>query len=470
MSWSIFYLEMQAHMVKQTLAEFPSGKKAIKKFAAKTVVNKTLDSIIDLTAFATAFCDAYDKAVKTGKTLIGGVPVSSGNKKIMLSTLILLMKQSKNSGKKLDKTLLQICGKAVLAYWAGASLSKFPPPKIPCIGAVTNISTIKAIAIFPGVWTPIIVGPQNSFDPFLLSFIASAMLHSLTIAGFFQCNCQYPPPAPPAVGLLPWVGYFVAPPTLKGPMGVRSLVASTIKTKVLGIKNTANFYKGVAQFALKNGKYVLGAAALGGLGFLGVRNLQQNQKNKKRKEILEKRQKKLAELLAKQKEFKNNFSLQRDLTIGNEAQRIASEAFLNNAKISKSDVEIIDDSEIYERPKTDKQKIKDGDIKKKVDKIENTTKEDVKKINNFKKSMADVSKKETGNLTNIIPKSLPAENVEFIQNAFSDAYDKIMDSSLSNLEKIDLFDYITKITVTGGTITDVEALIKNKKEINKTEG
>ena len=106
MSWSIFYLEMQAHMVRQTIRHnIPpaSGARGLIKFA----VNKKFEQIIDLKAFADAFCDAYDKTVKTGKTLIGGVPVASGNKKIMKVVLIAKMMQAKNSGKKLDKTLLE---------------------------------------------------------------------------------------------------------------------------------------------------------------------------------------------------------------------------------------------------------------------------------------------------------------------------------------------------------------------------
>jgi hypothetical protein len=50
-----------------------------------------------------------------------------------------------------------------------------------------------------------------SISPFLLNFIISASVHLLTVGGLFTCNCTYPPPAPPAPGVLPWAGYFVKP-------------------------------------------------------------------------------------------------------------------------------------------------------------------------------------------------------------------------------------------------------------------
>ena len=52
---------------------------------------------------------------------------------------------------------------------------------------------------------------MGSVSPWLLNFILSASVHLLTVGGLFTCTCQYPPPAPPAPGILPWAGYFIKP-------------------------------------------------------------------------------------------------------------------------------------------------------------------------------------------------------------------------------------------------------------------
>lgn len=204
-SWTDFYI----NVTNQQLARSFQIKKQLKKQAGKQVAG--LEFIItaaDAWWFANVITDEYDKLIKNGKTLIGGVAVESGNKRLMalLLTRLLISTQKNPKG-----DLLLAIGPAVLAYWTGAKLKKFPAPTMPCIGSVKNINTITALALFPGVWSPSGMGPQGSNGPFLLNFILSAAIHLLTVGGFFSCNCQYPPPAPPAPGMLPWVGYFVKP-------------------------------------------------------------------------------------------------------------------------------------------------------------------------------------------------------------------------------------------------------------------
>lgn len=211
-SWTDFYINVTNKQIEHTLLLKKKLKEKIKSKAGETVKKSAgLSFIIDAQDawwFANVITDEYDKLMKNGKTLIGGVPVDSGNKKLMALTLTRILVKTQKS-KKGD--LLRDIGPAVQAYWTGARLSKFPPPKMPCIGAVQNINTITALNLSPGVWTPVTMGPQGSNGPFLLNFILSASLHLLTVGGFFNCNCQYPPPAPPAPGMLPWVGYFVKP-------------------------------------------------------------------------------------------------------------------------------------------------------------------------------------------------------------------------------------------------------------------
>jgi hypothetical protein len=203
-SWTDFYVNVTNKQLERTFQIKKNAQKAIgKKVGLGFIINAA-----DAWWFANVITDEYDKIIKNGKTLIGGVPIESGNKKLMALILTnLLMSTQKNK----KGNLLRDIGPAVQAYWTGATLKKFPSPNIPCIGSLKNINTITALNLSPGVWTPISVGPSGSNGPFLLNFILSASVHLLTVGGFFSCNCQYPPPAPPAPGMLPWVGYFVNP-------------------------------------------------------------------------------------------------------------------------------------------------------------------------------------------------------------------------------------------------------------------
>lgn len=469
MSWSIFYLEMQAHMVKQTIRHYAPpapGKKGLLKFAG----GKVFESIIDLEAFASAFVEAYDKTVKTGKTLIGGVPVASGNKKIMKVVLIAKMMQAKNSGKKLDKTLLEICGSAVIAYWAFAGMAKSPVPTIPCITSIKNITTTQAYALFPGKWTSIIVGPQGSFDPFLLSFIASAMMHLLTVSGLFICNCQYPPPAPPAPGVLPFVGYFVQPPGTGGAgLGVKSLVSSTISTHINELSQMRNLFTGIKDVALANSGLIL--SSLAGLAGVYVANkaYNANQKNKKAKERLEKL-KKLQALLKTKQGKAELVKLQKEGISKQLANDIAAETFLNNTPVFKDVPSTFNNPQVTNTPKSVSQQIKDGDIQKKVDKLVNSTKKDVINTNTLQKNISQTFKTPTsGDITKIIPKSIPATTSNAVQASYTAAYDKIKSSTLTNLQKIDLLDTSTKKMINGLPIENIDVLIK-EKENNKTKG
>jgi len=458
MSWSIFYLEMQAHMVRQTIRHnLPptGGVKGLLKF----VVNKKYEAIIDLQAFATAFCDAYDKTVKSGKTLIGGVPVSSGNKKIMKLVLIAKMMQAKNSGKKLDKTLLDLCGTAVLAYWGFAGLAKSPVPTMPCYGSLKNLTTTQAYTLFPGKWTSIIVGPQGSFDPFLLSFIASAMLHNLTLAGIFICNCQYPPPAPPAPGVLAWVGYYVPPPGTGGSgLGVKALIKSSINTKITGYTAQLNFYSGLTILAKKYGLPLLALGAT-----LVVNKFLPKKGKKSRKQNLH-------ELLLSPNGKLELAKLQKEGI----SQQLANEI---GAQISKSGVPIfddvantIDDSQLKQSPKSTAQQVKDGDIQKRVDKINNITKQDVSNAKSLQKNIAQSFKTpSSGNLGKIIPTSVTPNTSILIENSFNTAYDKIKSSTLSNLQRINLLYDITKTMSKGVPIENIDELIMQKQN-NKTKG
>ena len=207
-SWSDFYLNMALEMAENVAKSKIGTIAANRGLLDFTGDSESIKNLNDNYWFAQSLTEEYDKVVRGGKTIIGGVPVSFGNKIGMQTTLISIL-QSTQLNKNGD--LLRDIGPAIQAYWLGANLQKFPPPKQPCIGAVLNTSTILGVNFFPGIWTPISIPPMNSVSPWLLNFIISASVHLLTVGGIFTCICQYPPPAPPAPGVLPGAGYFIKP-------------------------------------------------------------------------------------------------------------------------------------------------------------------------------------------------------------------------------------------------------------------
>jgi len=217
-SWTDFYLNMALEMA-ENVAKSKVAAVGASVIGGTSVLGDTgvigdffpeedLNNIANNYSFAQSLTEEYDKVVRGGKTIVGGRAVSMGNTAAMQASLIAIL-----STTKLNKNgdLLRDIGPAIQAYWLGAQLEKFPTPNIPCIGSVQNISTILGVNLSPGIWTPISIPPQNSVSPWLLNFIISASIHLLTVGGLFTCNCAYPPPAPPAPGVLPWAGYFIKP-------------------------------------------------------------------------------------------------------------------------------------------------------------------------------------------------------------------------------------------------------------------
>jgi hypothetical protein len=216
-SWTDFYLNMALEMSENYLkakgvaigASVLGGTSIVGDLGviSDNVSETELNNTINNYWFAQSLTEEYDKVIKGGKTLIGGVPFE-GNVEAMERTLFLILNNT-----TVSKTgdLLRDIGPAIQAYWLGAQSAKIPVPNIPCAGAVANLTTNVGFNLSPGIWTPIIVNANGSISPFLLNFIISASVHLLTVGGLFICNCTYPPPAPPAPGLLPWAGYFVKP-------------------------------------------------------------------------------------------------------------------------------------------------------------------------------------------------------------------------------------------------------------------
>jgi hypothetical protein len=212
-SWTDFYINMLVGMSKvrsiQKLTIVEKSGESITNTIFDNPLAEALKNELNMFMFAHELADEYDSVIKGGGgTMLSNLAVEFGNKQLMQDTLFGILQVTNISN---TKTLLENIGFAVQAYWLGAQLSIRKTPTIPCIGALKNIRTISGHCIFPGIWTPILIEPVAPFSPFLMSFIASAALHLLTLTGYIECFCQYPPPAPPAPGIQPWIGYTVTP-------------------------------------------------------------------------------------------------------------------------------------------------------------------------------------------------------------------------------------------------------------------
>ena len=160
----------------------------------------------DSKRFARAITRSYDSTIKSGNSNLTMIPLSKGNTKGMEDTIVQLL-QSTTFSK--NKTLLDVIGPAVLQYWSGASLFLLPP-LLPAPKTIKNILVTSAPILSVGKWTKIPVGPNVNSEIFLNAFIQSAKIHLTTIKGTHFCISQYPPPAPPAPAVLPFVGYYVS--------------------------------------------------------------------------------------------------------------------------------------------------------------------------------------------------------------------------------------------------------------------
>jgi len=279
-SWSDFYINMQIDMAENRFIAFgvPLTKAGAELTAELTGlghfenVNKTFE-LLNHVAFADSLCDNYDKTIRNGNTLFGGGYIHEGGghvsiMKAVLTTILLKTRETENGD------LLRDIGPAMKAYWGSAFLSckgTLGAPTQPCVPFV-GVKNIKSflpkpvtipgtnlihsanhfisskleklgaigeaivgkgefiptppvitanLCLFSGIWTPIVVKSNSQFSPFLISFIASAAIHLLTVAGILTAWCNYAATGPtPLPGVLPWAAYIVKPisnpiPTIK---------------------------------------------------------------------------------------------------------------------------------------------------------------------------------------------------------------------------------------------------------------
>jgi len=156
--------------------------------------------------WAAALTMAYDTAIKAGKTNVTSIPLQQGQNSAMQGLLISELHTQQQSK---TKTLIDICGPAIIAYWTGAKIMPIPPG-IPCPGTIANVSVIIAPVTNPGSWSPIPNLPCNNVSIWLDEFITCAKAHLLTTSGIHTEISLYPgvPPVP-APCVQSWSGYTV---------------------------------------------------------------------------------------------------------------------------------------------------------------------------------------------------------------------------------------------------------------------
>lgn len=156
--------------------------------------------------WAAKLTSEYDKAVKSGKTNGTSIPLQLGQVGAMQGLLISELHTQQVAK---SKTLLEICGPAVIAYWTGALISPIPPGP-PCPGTIANVSVIVAPVTNPGSWSSVPDAPCNDVNTWLDRFVSCAKKHMLTVSGLHNEISLYPgSPPTPGPCTQPWSGYTV---------------------------------------------------------------------------------------------------------------------------------------------------------------------------------------------------------------------------------------------------------------------
>jgi len=162
-------------------------------------------------SFAKRLTTEYDLLIRRGFQIVNQVPIQKGNKELMeqLVQLALIKGLQQRSG--LHDVINDI-GKGIVGYWTGATLSNLPPPIIPAVGAVQNISTTSALVTNPGDFPDLGPSiPTDNSEVFINQLINAIKIHLLSIEGIYNTISLYPgaPPPPPAPGFLDWRGFQI---------------------------------------------------------------------------------------------------------------------------------------------------------------------------------------------------------------------------------------------------------------------
>ena len=103
--------------------------------------------------YAKKLTQEYDAACKRGFDTVNGIVVQQGNTELMESMVVSAMATALQQGSG-EHPIITNLGPAFLGYWTGAKMSLSPPPIIPAIGAVLNVTQTSNFITNPGVWQP----------------------------------------------------------------------------------------------------------------------------------------------------------------------------------------------------------------------------------------------------------------------------------------------------------------------------
>jgi len=103
--------------------------------------------------YAKKLTQEYDAACKRGFETVNGIVVQQGNTELMESMVVSVMATALQQGSG-EHPIITNLGPAFLGYWTGAKMSLSPPPIIPAIGAVLNVTQTSNFITNPGVWQP----------------------------------------------------------------------------------------------------------------------------------------------------------------------------------------------------------------------------------------------------------------------------------------------------------------------------
>lgn len=103
--------------------------------------------------YAKKLTQEYDAACKRGFETVNGIKIQQGNTELMESMVIAAMATAFQQGSG-EHPIITNLGPAFLGYWTGAKMSLSPPPIIPAIGAVLNVTQTSNFITNPGVWQP----------------------------------------------------------------------------------------------------------------------------------------------------------------------------------------------------------------------------------------------------------------------------------------------------------------------------
>lgn len=169
------------------------------------------ENVKDSDDFASFLTKEYDTLIKSGFQTINNIPIQTANPSGMENLIKSVLKATLNVTVS-PTPIIQNLGPGFITYWTGALLLSGPPPIIPAIGAVSNVSSTVNPVLNPGTW--VVSAPQSPSDtvnPFVSVLIATIQQHLTTISGLYNTLSIYPlpPAAPPAPGVLPWIGFTV---------------------------------------------------------------------------------------------------------------------------------------------------------------------------------------------------------------------------------------------------------------------